>query len=48
VIADERVAGTISLGGGAHGVGIRLAADDAVRALGATVADVTEEAPARG
>jgi len=46
VVADERVDGTISLGGGAHGVGVRLAADDAVRVLGATVADVTEEAPA--
>ncbi|GMA23886.1 hypothetical protein GCM10025864_16450 [Luteimicrobium album] len=46
VVADERVDGTISLGGGAHGVGVRLAADDAVRVLGATVADVTDEAPA--
>jgi len=46
VIADDRVQGTISLGGGAHGVGVRLAADDALRALGATVADVTDETSA--
>jgi Cys-tRNA(Pro) deacylase len=44
VVADERVTGTISLGGGAHGVGVRLEAADAVRALGARVADVTEPA----
>jgi Cys-tRNA(Pro) deacylase len=48
VVADERVEGTISLGGGAHGVGVRLAARDAVRALGAQVADVTDEAPPAG
>jgi hypothetical protein len=29
------------MGGGAHGVGITVAADDAIGALGATVADVS-------
>jgi Cys-tRNA(Pro) deacylase len=42
VIADERVSGTISLGGGEHGVGIALAASEAIRVLHAQVADVTE------
>ena len=43
VIADERMAGrTVTLGGGAHGVAVALAADDALAALDATVADVTE------
>jgi Cys-tRNA(Pro) deacylase len=47
VIADARMAGrTITLGGGAHGVAIALAADDVVRALHATVADVTDPEPA--
>lgn len=42
VIADERVAGEISIGGGAHGVGLTVDAEALVAALGATVADVTE------
>jgi Cys-tRNA(Pro)/Cys-tRNA(Cys) deacylase len=42
VIADERVTGTISIGGGDHGVGITVNADDLIKALNATVADVTE------
>jgi Cys-tRNA(Pro) deacylase len=43
VVADERVRGRrITLGGGAHGVAVALQADDALQALGATVADVTE------
>jgi Cys-tRNA(Pro) deacylase len=43
VVADERVCGReISLGAGGHGVAIIVAADDAVAALGATVADVTD------
>jgi prolyl-tRNA editing enzyme YbaK/EbsC (Cys-tRNA(Pro) deacylase) len=42
VIADDRISGTISLGGGDHGVGITVNADDLVKALGATVADVTD------
>lgn len=44
VIADERVSGTVSIGGGAHGVALTLEAADLVAALGATVADVTEPA----
>ncbi len=43
VVADERVVGRpASIGGGGHGVGAQVAGDDLVRALGATVADVTE------
>ncbi len=43
VIADERVLGrTVSIGAGAHGVAALASGDDVVRALGATVADVTE------
>jgi Cys-tRNA(Pro) deacylase len=46
VIADERLRGrTISLGAGEHGVALRLAADDAIAALGATLADVTDPEP---
>jgi Cys-tRNA(Pro) deacylase len=44
VIADATVEGTISIGGGAHGVALTVQADDLVAALGATVADVTEPA----
>lgn len=42
VIADSRVDGIISIGGGAHGVAATVAADDALRALHAQVADVTD------
>ena len=43
VVADERVRGRrITLGGGAHGVAVAVQADEALSALGATVADVTE------
>ena len=42
VIADSRVAGRISIGGGAHGVAVTVDAADLVSALGATVADVTQ------
>lgn len=43
VVADERIRGrSISLGAGAHGVAAVLDADQAVRALAATVADVTD------
>jgi len=41
VVADAAVQGTISLGAGAHGVAVTVDADDVVRALDATVADVT-------
>lgn len=45
VVADERLAGrTVTLGAGAHGVAVAVAADAAVAALGATVADVTDPA----
>ena len=43
VVADERLLGRqVSIGGGAHGVAATVLADDAIEALGATVADVTD------
>jgi Cys-tRNA(Pro) deacylase len=42
VVADAAVTGTISIGGGAPGVGLTLDAAELVERLGATVADVTE------
>jgi prolyl-tRNA editing enzyme YbaK/EbsC (Cys-tRNA(Pro) deacylase) len=42
VIADERITGTISIGGGDHGVGLTVDAEALVKAVNATVADVTE------
>ena len=42
VIADAAMTGEVSLGGGAHGVALTVAADDVVRLLDATVADVTD------
>ena len=43
VVADERMAGrTVTLGAGAHGVAVAMSAEDVVRVLDATVADVTE------
>ncbi len=43
VVADERLRGrTVSLGAGERGVALRVPADDAVAALDATVADVTD------
>lgn len=44
IIADERVRGEISIGGGDHGVGMTLDAATLLNALEATVADVTEPA----
>lgn len=45
VIADERIRGRrVSLGTGRHGAAVVLAADDAIAALTATVADVTDPA----
>ena len=42
VFADSSIVGRfISMGGGAHGVGVKLQADDAIAALDATVADLT-------
>jgi Cys-tRNA(Pro) deacylase len=47
VIADDQLRGrTINLGAGERGVGIQLAADDAVAALDARFADVTDPEPA--
>jgi Cys-tRNA(Pro)/Cys-tRNA(Cys) deacylase len=46
VVADQRVRGrTITLGAGEHGLAVALGADDAIAALGATVADVTAAEP---
>ena len=43
VVADQAVTGrAVSLGAGAHGVGMTVDADAAIAALGATVADVTD------
>ena len=43
VVADERVRGRrITLGAGAHGVAVAVTADEALRALDAQVADVSE------
>ena len=44
VVADATLSGPISLGGGAHGVALTADAEDVVRVLDATVADVTEPA----
>ena len=44
VVADATLSGPISLGGGAHGVALTADAEDVVRVLAATVADVTEPA----
>lgn len=44
VIADSSLGGTISLGGGAHGVALTVDAQELLAALDATVADVTEPA----
>ena len=47
VIADERVRGReITLGAGEHGVALAASADEILRALGASVADVSDPEPA--
>lgn len=44
VIADAHLRGrTISLGGGAHGVGLTLSGDDVIAHFDATVADISDE-----
>lgn len=43
VVADERVAGTVSIGGGAHGVSLTIEASDLLALLEADVGDVTDE-----
>jgi len=42
VIADSRITGAISIGGGAHGVALSVDAAELLAALDATVADVTQ------
>jgi Cys-tRNA(Pro) deacylase len=42
VIADASITGTVSIGGGAHGVALTVDAAELAAALGATVADVTD------
>ena len=43
VFADQRIAGReVALGAGGHGVAVIVSADEAIAALGAQVADVTE------
>lgn len=42
VVADERITGSISIGGGAHGVGATLEAEALLRHLHARIADITE------
>lgn len=42
VIADERLDGTVSIGGGDHGVSLTVTAQDLISVLDAVVADVTE------
>lgn len=42
VIADERVVGTVSIGGGAPGVSLTTPADRLIEGLAADVSDVTE------
>ncbi|WP_102158153.1 aminoacyl-tRNA deacylase [Zhihengliuella halotolerans] len=45
VVADANIAGrTISLGAGAHGAGLTVAADDVVRLFGARLADISDTA----
>ena len=47
VIADERVRGReITLGAGEHGVALAASADEILRALDASVADVSDPDPA--
>ncbi len=42
VLADERVAGEVSIGGGEHGVSITVSSDHLIAALAAEVADLTD------
>jgi Cys-tRNA(Pro)/Cys-tRNA(Cys) deacylase len=47
VIADERIRGReITLGAGEHGVALAAEADDILRALNASVADISDPVPA--
>lgn len=42
VIADQAIEGTISIGGGDHGVSLTVAGSDLIDILGADVADITD------
>jgi len=42
VVADERITGIASIGGGDHGVSLTVDSTDLVKVLGATIADVTD------
>lgn len=42
VLADSRVSGTVSIGGGGHGVSLTVAGDDLTTALHADVSDITD------
>jgi Cys-tRNA(Pro) deacylase len=44
VVADAGMTGTVSIGGGEHGVALSVDASELLTALDATVADVTEPA----
>ena len=48
VVADSRLTGRISIGAGAHGVSALADADDVLRVLSATRADVTDPEAPRG
>jgi Cys-tRNA(Pro)/Cys-tRNA(Cys) deacylase len=49
VIADSQLVGRrISIGGGAHGVGLTVQGDDVIRLFEATVADISDEEVRRG
>lgn len=45
VLADQRIGGVVSIGGGDHGVALTVNASDLIEALDARVADVTEPLP---
>ena len=48
VIADSHLVGRrISIGGGAHGVGLTVRGDDVIRIFDATVADISDEEAGR-
>ncbi|TXK17364.1 aminoacyl-tRNA deacylase [Homoserinibacter sp. GY 40078] len=48
VYVDERIVGRrVSMGAGEHGASLFVMADDLIRGLGATVADISEPAPER-
>ena len=42
VLADERVVGEVSIGGGEHGVSLTVSSDHLIAALAADVADLTD------